>query len=158
MGGLCEGLVPQPPEINLDAAALTEAINGAVETLLTSVPENERKFRAEVDKCGDDGKFEVPDTTIVLTKASTDEDIRTAAVTSAFAGDARDQVKDTVWGAVEPSIDEQLEENAADVPAKLKNVAKDKFREATVDPAVDKALDEALEKAKKGDGAAPAAA
>ena len=141
--------MPSAPEIDVSAEDIAGAITGAMEGIPQAILDNEQSFRGEVAKCGDDGKFEVPDTNLVLTKTSSDNEIHGAAIAAAFAGAARDAVKDAVWGTLEPTIDEQL--NAVEgLPQKIKDTAKDKFKEKTVDVAVDKAMDEALEKAKNG--------
>ena len=148
MGGLCAGVVPSAPEIDIPAEDIAGAVTDAVKAIPETTANNIVEYKQEVEKCGDDDKFEVPDTDMVLTKNSSDEDIAQAAAANACATKARDAMKDSVWAVIEPKIDEQLDAIEPAVPAKMKNTAKDKFREKTTDPAVDKAVDEALEKAK----------
>ena len=95
MGALCSGVpgVPQAPEIDISAEDIASATADAMSGIPQAILDNEKEFRGEVNKCGDDDKFEVPDTNIVLTKSSSDDDIHAAAIAGAFATTARDAVK-----------------------------------------------------------------
>ena len=150
MGGLCGGGVPgvpKAPEIDIDMEEVGNQIVEALKGVAEKVEENLQNFPNEINDA-DPQPFCVPDTTIELTKDSTDEDITLAAITAAFATQARDTIKDMIWGQIEPKVDEQLDK-VEGLPQKLKDKAKDTAREKTVDAAVDKALDEALEKMKE---------
>ena len=95
MGGLCSGVpgIPSAPEIDISAEDIASACTDAMSGIPQAILDNENAFRGEVNKCGDDGKYEVPDTNLVLTKASDDNAIHIAAITAAFATSARDAVK-----------------------------------------------------------------
>ena len=95
MGGLCSGVpgIPSAPEIDISAEDIASACTDAMSGIPQAILDNETAFRGEVAKCGDDGKYEVPDTNLVLTKASDDNAIHVAAITAAFATSARDAVK-----------------------------------------------------------------
>ena len=95
MGGLCAGGVPgvpKAPEIDVDMEQVAELIQNAIKEIPEKVRENCENFPGEIQKA-DPQPFCVPDTTIELTKDSTDEDIAMAAITAAFASQARDAVK-----------------------------------------------------------------
>merc|ERR1712154_570857 len=70
--------------------------------------QNVEEYPKEIEKAAPNA-FCVPDTTIELTKESSEDDIRMAAVVAAFASQARDEIKNLIWGQIEPSIDEQLD-------------------------------------------------
>jgi len=77
-----------------------------------------------------------------LTKASTPDEIRKAAILSATGDKIRDQIKDQIWGQIEPEASKQIPDST---PGFLKTKALDIARKP-VDSVVDKAIDEALKK------------
>eukprot|EP01084_Bolivina_argentea_P252182 423233_1 len=149
MGGLCAGGVPgvpSAPEIDIDMEEIANLTAESIKGIAEKTEENIQQFPKEITNA-DPQPFCVPDTNIELTKDSTDADICLAAITAAFATQARDAIKDMIWGQIEPKVDEQLDK-VEGLPQKIKDKAKDTAKEKTVDVAVDKALDEALEKMK----------
>ena len=91
MGAICSGALPSAPEIDISAEDIASACADALSGIPQTIAENIANFKAEVAKC--DEKYDVPETTIVLTKSSDDDAIRIAAITAAFATSARDAIK-----------------------------------------------------------------
>ena len=95
MGAACSGgvpSVPQAPDIDVDMDQLNELIKSSIEEIPEKVRENCENFPIEIQKY-DPKPFNVPDTNIELTKQSTDQEIAIAAITAAFATQARDIIK-----------------------------------------------------------------
>ena len=91
MGAICSGALPSPPEIDISPEDIASACADALSGIPQTIAENIANFKAEIAKCED--KFDVPETTLVLTKESDEDAIRIAAVTAAFATSARDAIK-----------------------------------------------------------------
>merc|ERR1712157_37272 len=110
---------------------VAEMTKTAIEEIPKKIQENVEEYPKEIEKAAPNA-FCVPDTTIELTKESSEDDIRMAAVVAAFASQARDEIKNLIWGQIEPSIDEQLDK-VENLPQKIKDKAKDTAKEKTVD-------------------------
>jgi hypothetical protein len=149
MGAVCGALGGDVPEVNIDMEKVAELTETAIKEIPKQVAENEEQFPKEIAKPENKDGFTPDDTTVKLTKESTKEDIRKAAIISAFGGTARDEIKESVWGGIEPEAEGQIPE---DTPGMLKKQAL-KAARIPVDKAVDAALDKALEKMQSGDAA-----